>query len=199
MFKNIACWSCGWDGKIWVFLCPNCHSVQSVQPCSAFQVMGIPVSLDIDEKVLEKNYLERQQQLHPDHFIKASATEQLYATQQTANINRAYNILKDRLTRAEALLAARLGVEACRDEQAPNKLLMQLMEVREALETSESLADLESLNGEVVAFCSDAWNTLRQKCLAENWSKAQEQLIRVRYWQKMLQKTTEKLALVRGT
>lgn len=165
---------------------------------SVFHMMGIPPSLEVNRELLEKNYLERQQQFHPDRFIKASATEQSSATQQTANVNRAYKILKDPVTRAEALLALQPGFEVKEDEgQAPAGLLMRVIELREALEDAETTGALETLNDEVAVLHKETWASLTQTCQDKDWDSVQQQLIALHYWAKLLQEVTAKLACVR--
>ncbi len=61
---------------------------------------------DLDLREVRQRYLELQQALHPDRFATRDAQEQARAQAASSLINRAYNTLKDPLSRAVYLVRA---------------------------------------------------------------------------------------------
>jgi len=99
-----------------------------------FQLFGIETSFDVDVSLLSQSYQTLQKTVHPDRFAHASPQEQLLAVQKSAEINDAYQTLKQPLKRAEHILTLR-GVAMPNDQQSfsDTSFLMQQMELREML------------------------------------------------------------------
>ena len=99
-----------------------------------FQLFGIDASFDVELAQLSQTYQSLQKAVHPDRFAHASSQEQLLAVQKSAEINDAYQTLKQPLKRAEYLLTLR-GVEMPNEQQSfsDSIFLMQQMELREML------------------------------------------------------------------
>jgi len=99
-----------------------------------FELFGLPETFDIDLKALSGRYQELQRTLHPDRFANASERERRLSLQQAAQVNSAFQTLKDPLARARYLLELR-GV-AANDESTTIRdpeFLEQQMELREEL------------------------------------------------------------------
>ena len=75
-----------------------------VSPQNFYEMFELPVSYEVDLRLLNERYLKLQQQLHPDHFAGSSGAEQRLAVQYTADLNQAYSVLKSPLARAQYLL-----------------------------------------------------------------------------------------------
>jgi len=99
-----------------------------------FQLFGIEASFDVDLKQLSQTYQALQRAVHPDRFAHASSQEQLLAVQKSAQINDAYQTLKQPLKRAEYILTLR-NVDMPNEQQSfsDTSFLMQQMELREML------------------------------------------------------------------
>ncbi len=99
-----------------------------------FQLFDINVSFDVNLNQLSQTYQNLQKAVHPDRFAHASSQEQLLAVQKSAEINDAYQTLKQPLKRAEYILTLR-GVDMPNEQQSfsDNAFLMQQMELREML------------------------------------------------------------------
>ena len=67
-------------------------------------LFSIPFPYTIDVSKLTQTYIELQRKWHPDRFVNASSVEQKWATEQTSLLNRAYGLLRDPLSRCEAIL-----------------------------------------------------------------------------------------------
>ncbi len=99
-----------------------------------FQLFGIDHSFNVDLSNLSSRYQSLQKTVHPDKFAHASSQERLLAVHKSAQINDAYQTLKQPLKRAEYILTLR-GVDLP-DEQSTfndNLFLMRQMELREML------------------------------------------------------------------
>ena len=72
----------------------------------AFAVFGVPRALDLDEGDIERRYLQLSRECHPDHHRSGSADDCVAVLQRAAEINDAWNVLKDPWKRARALLEA---------------------------------------------------------------------------------------------
>jgi molecular chaperone HscB len=111
-----------------------------------FTLLGLPVACDVDERLLETNYKQRQAEFHPDRFAGAGAASRLRAVQQASLFNEAYTTLKVPLHRAEHLLQLH-GVDTQTHDQADmdGAFLLMQMELRENLEVALKAKDLRTL------------------------------------------------------
>jgi len=99
-----------------------------------FELFGLPVGFEIDAKALTERYRDLQRALHPDRFANAPDQERRLSLQQAAQVNSAYETLRDPLSRARYLLQLQ-GVEYSDESSTINDLefLEQQMELRERL------------------------------------------------------------------
>jgi len=107
-------------------------------PMDPFATLGLPPRYDIDRALLDRRYRELQQALHPDRHAAATASTRTLTLSKAVSVNDAYRVLRDDIKRAEALLhvlaaQTQSGEPAERAEQAEPELLMEMMELREAL------------------------------------------------------------------
>lgn len=110
------------------------------QADSLFPLLGLEPCFDLDMEKLEAAYFRQQRLFHPDRFTGRPPAERQAALQRSADINEAYRMIKNPLTRAQCLLAQhgiRVGTD--RDNVAPDRrLLMDTMERREAIDEADS-------------------------------------------------------------
>ncbi|MEZ8141649.1 co-chaperone HscB [Enterovibrio norvegicus FF-33] len=129
-----------------------------------FELFGLSSEFELDGSSLSSQYRELQRRFHPDKFATASAQERLLAVQKAAQINDAYQTLRDPVRRAEYLLSLN-GLEL-RDEQQTMQdpeFLMQQMELREEL---EEIADSDEPDVLLFDFEKQV-STLHQALLSE--------------------------------
>jgi molecular chaperone HscB len=119
-----------------------------------FGLFDLPESYRIERPLLDERYRELQRMVHPDRFASASDQERRLSMQQAADINEAYNTLKDPLSRARYLLELR--GRSFGDTNRTTKdvdFLMEQMELREALDGvskwPEPLVALDDLSARV--------------------------------------------------
>ena len=133
-----------------------------------FQLFGIEASFDVDLQNLSSNYQTLQKTVHPDKFAHASAQEQRIAVQKSAQINDAYQTLKQPLLRAEYILIQR-GVDMPNEQHSfgDTSFLMHQMELREMLEDVKSAGDVDAALLEVQRVLSSEYLQLTQLMRAQ--------------------------------
>jgi molecular chaperone HscB len=121
-------------------------------PADFFSVFGLPRKLGIDVAALEQRFLQLSWKLHPDNFVNASDSERENSLRRSSELNDAYRMLRDPLSRIEYLLE----IEGERKEgqtkqQAPPELLEEVFELNESLDelreakaSGGNLADLKA-------------------------------------------------------
>ncbi|PSW72950.1 co-chaperone HscB [Photobacterium sp. GB-50] len=110
-----------------------------------FELFGLPFQFELDNSLLACQFRELQRRFHPDNYATASERDRLLSVQKAAQINDAFQTLKNPVSRAEYMLAER--DEDIRGEQKTLQdmaFLMQQMELREALEAIPDSSDPES-------------------------------------------------------
>jgi molecular chaperone HscB len=110
-----SCWSCG--SMRAAHFCEACGKVQPPVPVDYFSFFGLPPKLDLEVKILEKDFYDLSRRLHPDLNARADSKEQEWSLEQSSLLNDAYRTLKDPIKRTEYLLHLE-GVEL--EEQSKN-------------------------------------------------------------------------------
>lgn len=114
-----------------------------------FELFNLAVEFDIDQQALSQRYLTLQKAFHPDNFASHSPQEQRLAMQKSAEINDALQILKDPITRANAIITLHTGTAENIEQKSTHDMafLMQQMEWRETLEQIEQSKEIDELLG----------------------------------------------------
>lgn len=107
-----------------------------------FDLLGLPRTFALTEADLEASWKQRIAQVHPDRFAAASPAEKRVAMHWSAQLNEAYRVLRDPLTRAQYLceLAGHRTVDQPGVSMNP-EFLGQQIEWREALESARMARD----------------------------------------------------------
>lgn len=117
-----------------------------------FELFGLPSQFKLDGSLLSSQFRELQKRFHPDNFASSSERDRLMAVQKASEINDAYQVLKQPVSRAEYILAEN-GVDIRAEQQTMQDpmFLMEQMELREELEhisastdASDALFDFDS-------------------------------------------------------
>ncbi len=107
-----------------------------------FDTLGLPPRFDLALTEIEQRYRDLQKTLHPDKYAQASASERRASLSHAVTVNEAYRALKDDLKRAEALLLRFGGAPQNKGSAQDPELLMEVMELREALAECRAERDL---------------------------------------------------------
>ena len=158
-----------------------------------FQLFDIKTSFDVDLQQLSLIYQTLQKTVHPDKFAHASQQEQRIAVQKSAQVNDAYQTLKQPLQRAEYILILR-GVDMPNEQQSFSDVgfLMRQMELREMLDDIKSADDVDSALTVFQAELDDEYlqlfNSMQQK-ISENSKTSNDlacdNLRKLKFYQKL--------------
>jgi molecular chaperone HscB len=126
-----------------------------------FDLFALPHSFEIDLAKLSAAFQSLQKTAHPDKFAHTSSQQQLLAVQKSANINDAYQTLKNPLKRAEYMLQQR-GTDMPSEQASfqDTRFLMRQMELHEMLEELAQADDLEGAVNEANEVLDNEYQTL---------------------------------------
>ena len=111
-----------------------------------YERLGLPGRFSVDLAALERAYLDRSREVHPDyHVVRGDRDETA-----SAALNEAYATLRDPFRRAEYLLSLHLGEATPPTVPQSPAFLMQAMELRERLEEGGDLATLDAEVGALI-------------------------------------------------
>lgn len=111
-----------------------------------FELFGFPAVFDIDPTELDRIFRTLQSEVHPDRYASAPDMEKRIALQWATQVNEAYRILRQPLSRARYLLALQ-GIDTQEETNTsmPTEFLMQQMEWREQAEAAHRKHNLQAL------------------------------------------------------
>jgi len=127
--------------------CATCGAVQPPGQADHFARLGLEATFTVEQRDLDRVYFDLQRQLHPDRFATRSPREKSLSQQQATALNEAYETLREPLSRADYLVHLKgMGVlpEGC-NLVNDQMLLMESMELREALAEAEAPMDVDAI------------------------------------------------------
>ena len=101
-----------------------------------FERLGLPRRFPLDPAELERNYLARSREVHPDHAGNDRAS-----LEASAALNEAYTVLRDPFRRADYLLTLEGGPTAAEQKQAAPEFLEEMLDLRMRIEEAKHAAD----------------------------------------------------------
>jgi molecular chaperone HscB len=99
-----------------------------------FERLGLPRRFALDARELERNYLARSRESHPDFHRMASSADQRTSLEQSAVLNEAYAALREPFRRAEYLLQLQGGPSAAEHKEMAPAFLEEMLELRMEIE-----------------------------------------------------------------
>jgi molecular chaperone HscB len=99
-----------------------------------FERLGLARTFALTPADVERNYLARSREVHPDFHQAASAGSERASTELSALLNAAYATLRDPFRRAEYLLQLEGGPGAAEQKEMAPAFLMEMLELRERIE-----------------------------------------------------------------
>ena len=186
-------------------LCVHCNAVQPPDAkADFFRVFGIPTAFAVEATELERRYKELTKVLHPDRFARADPQARRASLERSVQLNEAWKILKDPVRRAEYLLSLNgidvgemsgVGRPGQSGEHAtlpvPPALLMEVLELREALAEAHAAKDLtetEALIAKVSSRLDVVMDDVARGFLTSplELSTIASRLVTVRYYRRFL-------------
>jgi molecular chaperone HscB len=153
------------------------------QADSLFSLLGLEPCFDLDMERLEAGYFQKQRLFHPDRFIGRPPVERQAALQRSVDINEAYRMIKNPLTRAQCLLAQhgiRVGTD--HDNVPPDRrLLMDIMEWREAIDEAEDPQRQKTLREGLEAEYLHCLSSLSSLYGERDWAAMAQAALRLGY------------------
>lgn len=131
------CWNCEkslGDEDV----CPSCVRVQPFgEERDYYRILGLPVKLTLDPRLLVAAYHEKSRTFHPDHHVGDSEKEQEITLANSSLVNLAFRTLRDPFLRAHYFIGHVKGEAARPNRKAtlPPGDLMEIMELKEELES----------------------------------------------------------------
>ena len=119
-----------------------------------FERLGLPRRFSVDPAAVERAYLARSRQVHPDFHQLGTGAEQRASLELTAALNEAYLTVKEPFRRAEYLLGLLGGPTAREEKNLDQAFLMKMMDLRERIEevkASDEPAAVEATEAEMTA------------------------------------------------
>jgi molecular chaperone HscB len=179
--------------------CTSCGELNAepIGRCNYFELFGLPVTYDVDEKSLHRKYLSLTRSVHPDVAGQASQARRQDALTISSEMNHAYEILRDPVLRAEYMLSL-IGEDASHEHRAaPPELLGEIMMVREEIEEARHTSDQTALGalGQQVAVkqkaCLDTIISL-SRSLSDGEAGVRralrQQLNAIKYWKNLTER-----------
>lgn len=149
-----------------------------------------PTPAIADNTLVVKKYQQLQKQFHPDFFTQATEEEKEEALEQSALVNEAYKVLKDKY----ALIAYYLKVNGKLEEDEkyalPADFLMEMMELNEDLDEDTAV------EGKVLQYIDDLEQEVEPilNTNSESHSEADYQTLKEFYFKaKYLQRLLDRL------
>jgi molecular chaperone HscB len=166
-----------------------------------FELFSLSPSFQLDLQGLAQSYRELQQQYHPDNFAANNQDNQAAVMQKAAQINDAYQTLKDPLARAQYLLRLQ-GIDLSGEQQTINDIdfLMSQMALREQLAEIENAADPEQAIDDFSTLLkqqrSDLSSSFEKAYNEQNFDLAADHVRKLKFYarlQQQLQQLEEKI------
>ncbi|KAG2620627.1 iron-sulfur cluster co-chaperone protein HscB homolog [Panicum virgatum] len=187
-----ACWSCAATGAF--LSCGSCGSVQPVDPAiDYFQIFGLKREYNIKDNNLEGRYKKWQKKLHPDLVHSKTKKERGYAAEQSALVIDAYRTLSKPLSRALYLLKLE-GIHVDEEKTINDpELLMEMMEIREAVNDASGSQTLEKIQSQVKKKLEIWSRSFEDAFHKKDFDRAIEATQRMRYYERAVEETVKKL------
>lgn len=168
----------------------------------AFAVLNVDRRFDVPQDDLKQSYRRLMADLHPDKHHGKPLEEQEALGQQATQVTQSYQILQQATTRASHMLQLMGRVDGSMDESSMrellggaqgNMLLMEVMEIREAIEeanTDDELAPfLEENKGRMDSVCDNLASAFAEQDL----DSALELTVKLQYYNRIDETIREKM------
>lgn len=149
--------------------------------------LNLEVKYDLDFDLLEKNYLELQQQYHPD--------KSLSDLEKSIAINESYKILNNPILRAEHLLELQnIFLDDDKQSLKPDiEILKEIILLQEDIEDCQNIEKLNSYKQSIENQNADLIFQFVKNYQAKNFKIAGQNIIKIKYLKKTLELIKNKL------
>ncbi|WFD18275.1 molecular chaperone [Malassezia caprae] len=197
---NKAYARCGTTNPTASLQCNKCDTLQQLSPSvDYYELLGMPFDSvpkqgwQVDQGTLKSQWRRTMALSHPDRLVHKPSHEQEIGAQQSALLNKAYETLRQPLTRVLYLVRIedlqqleRQGIEAIPEgtSMADPSLLMEVMELQEALADAEDEAAVEQVHEANQEHMQDVLGQLDQVFadIPLDTQRVQALAMQLRYW-----------------
>ncbi len=99
-----------------------------------YELFELPITPVIDKSGISKKYFELQKKFHPDFFTNETEADKQNALEQSAAINKGFNIFSNKEKTVEYFLQLKGMIKADEKYNLPPDFLMEMMELNEAID-----------------------------------------------------------------
>ncbi|WFD29594.1 molecular chaperone [Malassezia sp. CBS 17886] len=163
------------------------YSVARPPGADFYELLGMPVAggWGVDGGVLKSQWREKMALFHPDRLVGKPPAEQERGAAQSAVLNKAYETLLQPLPRALYLLE-RMGEPGIEETQSMEDpvLLMEVMELQEALANAEDTAAVDAIAEDNAAKLQETLAELGRVfgTVPVDADRVRQLAMRLRYW-----------------
>ncbi|MEH6530648.1 MAG: co-chaperone HscB [Photobacterium frigidiphilum] len=155
-----------------------------------FELFRLPFQFELDGGLLSTQFRELQRRFHPDNFATASERDRLMSVQKAAQINDAFQTLKNPISRAEYMLSEQdMDIRGEQKTLQDPEFLMQQMELREELEDISEASDPESalfdFEQQITVLFKSQLSVLEQLLNQEDWEEAADAVRKLKFIDKL--------------
>jgi len=161
-----------------------------------FELFNLPLQFVLDGADLGERFRQLQGQLHPDRFASKSEHEKRIAVQYSAEVNRAYAVLRKPLARALYLLElAGMSQEEVSSQKIAGGFLIEQMDLREKLETIHDLVEPETVLEHLIVEIAGDIKAHEQEFISafesNDLNSAAGACVKMQYLEKLLQEAEQ--------
>lgn len=198
--RPLRCQRCQ-SAMTWPVVCEACHTLYPPrEQVDYFDLLGMARQYEIDLERLRKNFLALNRRIHPDFFSTEEDDVQAASMRIAAQINSAYETLRDPVQRAEYILHVCGGSSSGDDKSVPAELLSTVMMLRDEIDEARQASDQAALKGlreRIVTGQQEAMGRIRalagQACESDDpadHAELRKQLNANQYWSRLLRQLT---------
>ncbi len=105
-----------------------------------YELFKLPITPVIDKSGISKKYFELQKEFHPDFYTNETEADKEKALEQSAAINKGFNIFSNKEKTLEYFLQLKGIITTDEKYNLPPDFLMEMMELNEAIDDKNTQA-----------------------------------------------------------
>ena len=149
-----------------------------------FELYQIPISLQPDINEIKAKFYALSRKFHPDFYTNETATDQQFALEQSALINKAFKIFNHQTETIKYVLQLKNLIEEEEKYQLSSDFLMDVMDLNEQLmeaKMEENELLISNLKSQISSFQTQIYEPV--KSIIENYKEnisTEEELLQVK-------------------
>lgn len=174
------------------FFCDGCKYLKNpdfLDDVDHFELFDLQETYDVDIEKLEQTFYQLQHMFHPDRFAVTGDEDLMEnSTTYSSFINNSYKLLKDDLERAKYLLERKGYTVLEEGEQIKDfEFLQHIMEIREEIEFSETLEELNILKSDALLKKRTIVEEVSEYFRLEEYEEIKDLIVNLRYTTRILE------------